>query len=212
MQRHDPRDDGVGQFAHPPARPSTGGTFPVTDYARHIVMQGSRIRARHDAHGQGGLRRGEQPDGARRGLEAGPLRRGRLHVEYRRIQRNRQLGARHRGPHARGGRRIPHLCHPLLRHGDRIPPRRVVGDPHLPHRGVHAGGVRRTAARVPRHRAGAGTDGGRMPQRGAARGIAPVAHGVRKARNPRTEDTRTDQDLRGRATTEPSGPPTSGTS
>lgn len=135
---------------------------------------GSRIRARHDAHGQGGLRRGEQPDGARRGLEAGPLRRGRLHVEYRRIQRNRQLGARHRGPHARGGRRIPHLCHPLLRHGDRIPPRRVVGDPHLPHRGVHAGGVRRTAARVPRHRAGAGTDGGRMPQRGAARGIAPV--------------------------------------
>ena len=93
------------------------------------AADGSRLRARYFADGRGCPRHRLQSDGARRGVEGGAVRRGGLHLEHGRLQSAGQLGARAERTDARSGRGVPHLRHPLLRCGPRLPARGVVGDP-----------------------------------------------------------------------------------
>ena len=147
LQRHDPRDDGVGQLAHP-----ASGLFlvelPRDGLRAPHHPPGPRLRTRHHAHRTGGVRHRQQPDGARRSVEAGPVRRGGLCVEHRLVQRPGQLGARPSGACFRGSGSLPHLRHPLGRHRERLPARRVVGDADVPPRRLVVGSRRGPARGV----------------------------------------------------------------
>ncbi len=195
VQRPHARDARVGRFAHRPSGvllvelSGDGLCAPYPD-------AGSGLWVGHDAYDRRPVRLRQQPDGTRRGVEAGALRRGRLHVEHGGLQSDRQLGAGARGTGSRGARGVPHLRHPFVRHGDGLPPRRVVGDRDVPHRRLHPRAGRGPAGGVRTGGCGARRAGGALRQPGAAGRAAAVARGVPQAGRTRAPDARSHRMLR----------------